>query len=330
MPALFDPRCGEALSKPGFEGAKFVCSPALRETRHHDELWRALHKGWLQTVGSDHCSFNYKGQKDMGKGDFTKIPDGAPGMENRLAILYTYGVLTGKLPLTRLIDVFATAPAKFFGCYPRKGSITVGADADLVIFDPAYECKISVKTSLQGIDYNAFEGFKQQGRAEQVFLRGQLIVDKGRFIGKAGQGKFIKNGNLTVSPMKACKKDRAQERVSLTWQPATGSKRALIATGSFGRAAKSRIDGYELLDRHRGVTRPTGSEGDKKIRDLPVDLMKEAGLTVRIDRIGNIFGRKDGSRRDDGTILCGSHLDSVVNGGMFDGTIGVFGAIEAV
>ena len=182
----------ERLSKPGFEGAKFVCSPALREARHHDELWRALHKGWLQTVGSDHCSFNYKGQKDMGKGDFTKIPNGAPGMENRLAILYTYGVLTGKLPLTRLIDVFATAPAKFFGCYPRKGSITVGADADLVIFDPAYECKISVKTSLQGIDYNAFEGFKQQGRAEQVFLRGQLIVDKGRFIGKAGQGKFIK------------------------------------------------------------------------------------------------------------------------------------------
>jgi dihydropyrimidinase len=180
------------LSKPGFEGAKFVCSPALRETCHHDELWRALRKGWLQTVGSDHCSFNYKGQKDMGKGDFTKIPNGAPGMENRLAILYTYGVLTGKLPLTRLIDVFATAPAKFFGCYPRKGSITVGADADLVIFDPAYEGTISAKTSLQGIDYNAFEGFSQRGRAEQVFLRGQLIVDKGRFVGKAGQGKFIK------------------------------------------------------------------------------------------------------------------------------------------
>jgi dihydropyrimidinase len=182
----------ENLSKPGFEGAKFVCSPALREARHHDPLWRALHKGWLQTVGSDHCSFNYKGQKDMGKGDFTKIPNGAPGMENRLAILYTYGALTGKLPLTRLIDVFATAPAKFFGCYPRKGSITVGADADLVIFDPAYEGTISVRTSLQGIDYNAFEGFAQKGRAEQVLLRGQLIVDKGRFIGKAGQGKFIK------------------------------------------------------------------------------------------------------------------------------------------
>jgi dihydropyrimidinase len=193
----------ERLSKPGFEGAKFVCSPALRETRHHDELWRALHKGWLQTVGSDHCSFNYKGQKDMGKGDFTKIPNGAPGMENRLAILYTYGVLTGKLPLTRLIDVFATAPAKFFGCYPRKGSITVGADADLVIFDPAYEGKISVKTprtiTMPGASAR---------RNTRAGLSAGRHVDKGRFIGKAA-GKFIKR-EPTVSPIKVCERDRAQ------------------------------------------------------------------------------------------------------------------------
>ena len=186
----------ERLSKPGFEGAKFVCSPALRETRHHDPLWRALHKGWLQTVGSDHCSFNYKGQKDMGKGDFTKIPNGAPGMENRLAILYTYGVLTGKLPLTRLIDVFATAPAKFFGCYPRKGSITVGADADLVIFDPAYECKISVKTSLQGIDYNAFEGFRPKGKSGAGFSARAAHRGQGQICRQGGSGEIHKTGTL--------------------------------------------------------------------------------------------------------------------------------------
>ncbi len=181
----------ENLAKPDFEGAKYVCSPALRESRHHDQLWRAIENGWLQVVGSDHCAFNFKDQKEMGRGDFTKIPNGAPGVENRLAILYTYGVLTGKLSLQRMVEVFATAPAKFYGLHPRKGSILVGADADLVLFDPEYSGTITVKTSLQGIDYNAYEGFSQKGRPEKVFLRGELIVDKGQYVGKAGQGKFI-------------------------------------------------------------------------------------------------------------------------------------------
>lgn len=182
----------ENLCKPGFEGAKYVCSPPLRQPHHQDHLWQALQQGWLQTVGSDHCAFNFTGQKEMGRGDFRNIPNGAPGVENRLAILYTYGVLPGKLSLQRMVDVFATAPAKFYGLYPRKGSITVGGDADLVIFDPAYTGQISVKTSLQGIDYNSYEGFEQKGRPEKVFLRGNLSVENGNFVGKLGQGKYLK------------------------------------------------------------------------------------------------------------------------------------------
>jgi dihydropyrimidinase len=181
----------ENLAKPEFEGAKYVCSPALREPWHHEHLWQAIQQGWLQVVGSDHCGFNWKGQKEMGRGDFTKIPNGAPGVENRLAVLFTYGVLDGKLTLERLVDVFATAPAKFYGLYPRKGSITVGADADLIVFDPNYSGTISVKTSLQGVDYNAYEGFHQKGRPEMVFLRGNLAVEGGKFVGKLGQGKFL-------------------------------------------------------------------------------------------------------------------------------------------
>ncbi|MCK4830817.1 dihydropyrimidinase [bacterium] len=180
------------LSKPDLEGAKYVCSPALREPWHHDHLWQAIEHGWLQIVGSDHCGFNFKDQKEMGRGDFTQIPNGAPGVENRLAILYTYGVMTGKLSLQRMVDVFATAPAKFYGMYPRKGSITAGADADIVIFDPDYTGKISAETSKQGVDYNTYEGFEQKGRAEKVFLRGNLIVDGGEFVGKTDQGTFIK------------------------------------------------------------------------------------------------------------------------------------------
>jgi dihydropyrimidinase len=179
------------LAKPNFEGAKYVLSPPLRELWHHERLWQAIGKGWLQVVGSDHCGYNFKGQKEMGRDDFTKIPNGAPGMEHRLVILYTYGVLTRKLSLQRMVDVFATAPAKFYGVYPRKGSISVGSDADVVVFDPNYKDKISAATSLQGIDYSPYEGFEQIGRPEKVFLRGNLIVDDGRFIGKKNQGKFI-------------------------------------------------------------------------------------------------------------------------------------------
>lgn len=180
------------LSKPGFEGAKYVCSPALRTPDHHEALWEALSKGWLQVVGSDHCGFDYENQKHMGKDNFTQIPNGAPGVENRLAILWTYGVEKGKLSRQRLVDVFATAPAKFNGLFPQKGHIAVGSDADLVVFDPNWKGVISVKDSLQGVDYSPYEGMEQIGRPEKVYLRGKLTAEGGRFVGSEGQGKFIK------------------------------------------------------------------------------------------------------------------------------------------
>jgi dihydropyrimidinase len=179
------------LERPYFEGAKYVCSPPLREKRNQQPLWQALQQGWLQTVGTDHCGLNFKGQKDMGRGDFTKIPSGCPGVENRLALLYTYGVCTGKLTLQRMVDVFATAPAKLFGLYPRKGSVTVGGDADLIIFNPDYKGKISARTSLHGVDYNTYENFDQVGKVEKIFLRGKLSVDGGKFKGELGQGRYI-------------------------------------------------------------------------------------------------------------------------------------------
>jgi dihydropyrimidinase len=179
------------LERPYFEGAKYVCSPPLREKRNQQPLWQALQQGWLQTVGTDHCGLNFKGQKDMGRGDFTKIPSGCPGVENRLALLYTYGVCTGKLTLQRMVDVFATAPAKLFGLYPRKGSVTVGGDADLIIFNPDYKGKISARTSMHGVDYNTYENFDQVGKVEKVFLRGKLSVDGGKFKGELGQGRYI-------------------------------------------------------------------------------------------------------------------------------------------
>lgn len=182
----------ENLAKPDFEGAKYVCSPALRTPDHHEALWEALRKGWLNAVSSDHCGFDWKEHKHMGYGDFTKIPNGAPGLENRLAVLWTYGVEKGKISRQQLVDIFATKPAKINGLFDRKGHIGVGYDADIVLFDPKWHGTITAKTSLQGVDYNAYEGMEQIGRADKVFLRGKLTVDDGKFIGQKGQGQFIK------------------------------------------------------------------------------------------------------------------------------------------
>jgi dihydropyrimidinase len=180
----------ENLSKPGFEGAKYVCSPPLRESWHQEHLWESLKTGCLQVVGSDHCGYNFHGQKELGRSNFTQIPNGCPGAENRLAILYTYGVLAGRLSLPRMVDVFATAPAKFYGLYPQKGGLVPGSDADLVIFDPDYSATISALNS--GLDFTPFEGFQQKGRAEKVLLRGKLVVTGGKFVGQRGQGKFVR------------------------------------------------------------------------------------------------------------------------------------------
>ena len=179
------------LAKPDFEGAKYVCSPALRDQADRDYLWEAIDKGWLNAVSSDHCGFDWANQKHMGKDSFANIPNGAPGMENRFGMLWTYGVEEGKISRSKFVDLIATTPAKNNGLDHVKGHIGVGYDADIVIYDPDKTSTVSYKTSLQGVDYNSFEGFKQIGQVEKVLLRGQLIVDEGKYIGKQGQGNFI-------------------------------------------------------------------------------------------------------------------------------------------
>ena len=181
----------EHLAKPDFEGAKYVCSPALRKEKDRESLWKAVDKRWLNAVSSDHCGFNWKEQKHMGIDNFTNIPNGTPGVQDRLAILWTYGVETGKISRQRLVDLFATTPAKINGLDGRKGHIGVGYDADLVIYNPEPESVISNKTSLHGVDYNLYEGMKQKGKVEKVFLRGKLMVEDGEFMGKQGDGERL-------------------------------------------------------------------------------------------------------------------------------------------
>lgn len=183
----------EDLNRPGFEGAKYVCSPALRTEEHREALWKAVERKWLNAISSDHCGFDYEQQKHMGFGEgnsFADIPNGAPSLQNRLNILWTYGVCEGKLSKSRFVDLFATMPAKINGL-EKKGQLSVGFDADIVIFDPNYAGTISVVNNLEGVDYCPFEGFAQKGRAETVFLRGNKVVEKGTYIGTKGQGKFV-------------------------------------------------------------------------------------------------------------------------------------------
>lgn len=184
----------DKLKEPNFQGAKYVCSPPIRKQEHLDALWEGLSKGWLLAVGSDHCANEggFEKDKKKGLGNFAKIPNGCPGVQDRLALLWTYGVEEGKISKEKFVDIFATTPAKVCGLYPQKGEIAVGSDADIVIYNPDYEGIISVKDSYHGSDYNSFEGMKMKGIAEKVFLRGKLTAENGKFLGKKGQGKYIK------------------------------------------------------------------------------------------------------------------------------------------
>ncbi|GIN22061.1 amidohydrolase family protein [Siminovitchia fordii] len=181
----------EDLAKPNFEGAKYVCSPPLRTKEDQEVLWEAVDKGWLNAVSSDHCGFNWKEQKHMGINDFTNIPNGCPGVQDRLAILWTYGVEKGRISRQKLVDLFATTPAKVNGLDHRKGHIGIGLDADIVIYDPDHTSTISNETSLHGVDFNIYEGFQQIGKIDQVLLRGNMVLKDGKYVGKQGQGRFI-------------------------------------------------------------------------------------------------------------------------------------------
>ncbi|WP_257350920.1 dihydropyrimidinase [Pseudalkalibacillus decolorationis] len=180
------------LEKPNFEGAKYVWSPPLRDKWHQDVLWNALKTGQLQTLGSDQCSFDFKGQKDLGKDDFSKIPNGGPMIEDRVSILFSEGVKKGRITLNQFVDIMSTRVAKLFGLYPKKGTITVGVDADLVIFDPTVERTISAKTHHMAVDYNAFEGMKVTGEAISVLSRGEFVIRDKQFVGTKGKGNYLK------------------------------------------------------------------------------------------------------------------------------------------
>ena len=163
-------------NKDKFEGAKYVMSPPLRKKEDINYLWEGLSSGDIQTVGTDQCSVNFKGQKDLGIDDFSKIPNGAPGVEHRLALLYTYGVLENRISVNKFVEVTSTNAAKIFGMYPKKGEIAVGSDADIVILNINKEETISYKTQKQNVDYTPYEGFKVKCKVEDVFLRGNHVV----------------------------------------------------------------------------------------------------------------------------------------------------------
>jgi dihydropyrimidinase len=182
----------EDLDRPNFEGAKFVFTPPLREKWHQDKLWEGLKKNTLQVVSTDHCPFCFKEQKELGRDSFAKIPNGGPGVENRLQLLHHHGVNQKRISLNRWVELVATTPAKMFGLYPRKGTIAVGSDADIVIWAPNKEITISAASHHMRVDYSMFEGFKVRGDAETVLSQGEVLVDNGKWHGKAGRGNFIK------------------------------------------------------------------------------------------------------------------------------------------
>ena len=182
----------ENFDAPGFEGAKYVFTPPLREKWHQEKLWNGLKCDHLQVVSTDHCPFCFKEQKEMGRDDFTKIPNGGPGVEHRMSLIYSGGVASGRFSANRFVEVVSTAPAKLFGLYPRKGTIAVGSDADLVIFDPKRKHTISAKTHHMRVDYSMFEGIQVTGMPDVVLSRGKVVVDGDKFLGRAGQGEFLR------------------------------------------------------------------------------------------------------------------------------------------
>lgn len=177
--------------QPDFIGAKYVMSPPLRDKSQQSPLWNGLKSRLISTVATDHAPFDFAGQKEIGRGDFTKIPNGIPSVEDRVNLLYTHGVCRGRIDLNTFVDAASTQAARLFGLYPRKGTIAVGSDADVVVYDPAYRGKISAKTQAMAVDYSAFEGWEIEGRPSLVTVRGAVQVRDGKFVGTPGHGKFL-------------------------------------------------------------------------------------------------------------------------------------------
>ncbi len=186
------------LDRPDFEGAKYLLTPPLRDASNHEPLWEALRRDTLQIVSTDHCPFFFVRQKLSDTRDFTRIPNGGPGIEHRMELLYHFGVLEGRIPLRRWVEVVSTTPARLFGLYPKKGTIQVGSDADLVLWNPGTRRTISASTHHMNVDYSMYEGITVTGGAETVIARGDIIVRNGIWYGKAGRGRFLKRSSSGV------------------------------------------------------------------------------------------------------------------------------------
>jgi len=195
------------LERPNFEGAKYVYTPPPRDKANQDVLWNAVRTDTLSAISTDHCAFLWDGQKTIGKDDFSKIPNGGPGLENRLQMIHEFGVRGGRISLNRMVELLSTNPAKLFGLYPRKGTIAVGSDADIVVFDPEKRVTISAATHHSKSDYNLFEGTEVTGSPELVLLRGNVLVEEGELIVQPGVGQFIARarfgGELRPAPLPA-------------------------------------------------------------------------------------------------------------------------------
>jgi dihydropyrimidinase len=185
-----------ALDQPNFEGAKYVYTPPPRPKKNQELLWHALATDVLSVVSTDHCPFNWDGQKTLGKDDFSKIPNGGPGIENRLHMLHHFGVREGRISMRRFVELVSTNPARFFGLYPRKGTIAVGSDADIVVFDPEKRHTISAEAHHSNIDYNLYEGTEVIGAPEVVLVRGQVVVENDELVGEPGTGQFVKRARF--------------------------------------------------------------------------------------------------------------------------------------
>jgi len=193
------------LERPNFEGAKFVYTPPPRPKENQDVLWNAVRTDVLSAISTDHCAFLWDGQKTMGKDDFSKIPNGGPGLENRLQMIHAFGVRAGRISLNRMVELLSTNPAKLFGLYPRKGTIAVGTDADIVVFDPERKVTISASTHHSKTDYNLFEGTEVTGTPEVVLLRGKVLVENGDLVAQPGVGQFVKRARFgeELAPQRA-------------------------------------------------------------------------------------------------------------------------------
>ncbi|HKY05924.1 MAG TPA: dihydropyrimidinase [Blastocatellia bacterium] len=181
----------------GFEGAKYVMTPPLREKWNQDKLWTGLAGNDLQVISTDHCPFCFKEQKELGRDDFTKIPNGGPGVEHRMSLIYNGGVVAGRISLNRFVELTSTAAAKLFGLFPRKGTIAVGSDADIVIFDPDEEMTISAATHHMNVDYSAYEGFRVRGVTKTVLSRGRVVIEDGNYKGTPGTGEFLRRSTFS-------------------------------------------------------------------------------------------------------------------------------------